>query len=40
MENISKQVPDFFNSLQVSELKLNASYRSPSKIKRFKDVTI
>ncbi|CAK93669.1 unnamed protein product (macronuclear) [Paramecium tetraurelia] len=40
MENISKQIPDYFNSLQVSELKLVATFKHPSKIKRFKDVTI
>ncbi|CAD8106192.1 unnamed protein product [Paramecium sonneborni] len=40
MENISKQIPDYFHSLQVSELKLIATFKHPSKIKRFKDVTI
>ncbi|CAD8095313.1 unnamed protein product [Paramecium primaurelia] len=40
MENISKQIPDYYNSLQVSELKLVATFKHPSKIKRFKDVTI
>jgi hypothetical protein len=39
-QNYKQRIPDFYQNIQVGELRLNVTFRHPSKLKRLKDVGV
>lgn len=39
-ENYNQKIPDLYQNIQVGELRLNVTFRHPSKLKRLKDVGV
>ncbi|KAM3127261.1 hypothetical protein pb186bvf_020629 [Paramecium bursaria] len=39
-EDQQKKIPNYYQSFQIGELKLNATFKHPSKLKRLKEVTV